>query len=45
MTSIVAPAAKAAGSGSKEIVLVLDDREFGRAVTDVIDDKMNISMA
>ena len=45
MTSVVAPAAKAAGSGSKEIVLVLDDREFGRAVTDVIDDKMNISMA
>ena len=42
MTSIVAPAAKAAGSGSKEIVLVLDDREFGRGV---IDDKMNISMA
>jgi hypothetical protein len=48
MTSVVAPAASAAtgaGSGKQEIVLVLDDREFGRAVTGVIDDKMKISMA
>jgi len=45
MTSVVAPAANATANGKKEIVLVLDDREFGRAVTDVIDDKMKISMA
>jgi hypothetical protein len=47
MTSVVAPAANAATSeaGKKEVVLILDDREFARAVTGVIDNKMNISMA
>jgi hypothetical protein len=45
MTSVVAPAAAATAGAKKEIILEIDGREFGRAVTDVIDDKMNVSMA
>ena len=45
LISVVSPESSGGEAGKKEIVLQINDREFGRAVVEALDDDMKLSLA